>query len=101
MSGGSYDYAFHKIEDMADSLRLRDDPRRIAFQKLLHLVGLACHDIEWVDSCDYGQDGDHEAIDKVFAFLKADPATIAKAHAFDEFKAKISKFLDVAPKDKQ
>jgi len=33
----------------------------------------AAHDIEWVDSGDYGEDGADDSIDKVFSFLKTDP----------------------------
>lgn len=94
MSGGSYDYLYGKIDDMADSLRRQDlEPRRAAFAKLLKLVADACHDIEWVDSCDYGKGDDHEAIDKVFAFLKADPEVIKKAHAYDALVARLQEFF--------
>jgi hypothetical protein len=51
MSGGSYDYCYSKIEDMADSISPKT-PLRKAFKKHLHLVAKACHDIEWVDSGD-------------------------------------------------
>lgn len=53
MSGGSYNYAFRGVEEMADSLshdRLR--PERVAFAVLLRKVAKAMHDIEWVDDCD-------------------------------------------------
>lgn len=63
MSGGSYDYAFRAVRDMAETLQDRkDNPLRLAFARHLQLVSQAMHDIEWVDSCDYGQGRDHEAI---------------------------------------
>lgn len=61
MSGGSYNYVFGQIESLADNLRC-DTPLRRAFQKHLRLVAKAAHDIEWVDSCDYGEGDDEDAI---------------------------------------
>lgn len=84
MSGGSYDYLYLKIEDMADSLRNKStDSRRTAFAELLRLVAQACQDIEWVDSCDYAPGAEHAAIDAVFSFLKSDSQIIRKAQAYD------------------
>jgi hypothetical protein len=62
MSGGSYDYAYFKIDHLADSIesRANGNPLRVAFAKHLRLVAKAAHDIEWVDSADYGK-GDEEA----------------------------------------
>lgn len=62
MSGGSYDYAYFKIDHLADSIesRANGNPLRVAFAKHLRLVAKAAHDIEWVDSGDYGG-GDEEA----------------------------------------
>jgi hypothetical protein len=49
---------------MADSLRhgSRATPERIAFADLLERVAKAMHDIEWVDSCDYGEGDELPAI---------------------------------------
>lgn len=66
MSGGSYDYAYSKIEQLAEDLRIKDDPRRLALQRLLLKVSVAIHDVEWVDSSDYGEGDDHAAIDACF-----------------------------------
>lgn len=64
MSGGSYDYLYTKIEDVADSLLSRkgEAPIRRAFAEHLKLVAKALHDIEWVDSGDYGGGDDVDAI---------------------------------------
>jgi len=59
MSGGSYDYAFGRISDLAEQIRPTTALRR-AFIKHLLKVAAACHDIEWVDSSDYGP-GDEDA----------------------------------------
>jgi hypothetical protein len=62
MSGGSYNYTCYKVDDFASSLEhgSRGNPLRIAFAAHLRLVAKAMHDIEWVDSGDYGT-GDDEA----------------------------------------
>lgn len=64
MSGGSYDYACHRVDDFIEEFEknTRDDPLRIAFLAHLRKVGKAMHDIEWVDSGDYGDGDEHEAI---------------------------------------
>lgn len=60
MSGGSMNYLYSKLEyDATFSL---DTPERRAFAKHLQLVAKALHDIEWVDSGDYGPGDDEEAI---------------------------------------
>lgn len=61
MSGGSYDYAYSKLNDFADSLQLTT-PLRKAFKTHLLKVSNACHDIEWVDSCDWSPGDEDEAI---------------------------------------
>lgn len=67
MSGGSYDYAYMKIEDMADELCQQRQPLRKAFGKHLKLVAKAMHDIEWVDSSDYGPGEEVDSINAVLA----------------------------------
>ena len=59
MSGGSMDYLYSKLENAEFSL---NTPERKAFAKHLELVAKALHDIEWVDSCDYGKGDENEAI---------------------------------------
>ena len=61
MSGGSYDYFYAKLDDLADSIRLIN-PERKAFVKHLKKVVKALHDIEWVDSFDYGINAEIAAI---------------------------------------
>ena len=60
MSGGSMDYLYSKIEFGATFSE--DSPERKAFRKHLELVIKALHDIEWVDSGDYGYGRENEAI---------------------------------------
>jgi hypothetical protein len=68
MSGGSYDYCYTRVLDMAGSIRHKDkNPLRRAFAAHLRLVADAMHDIEWVDSGDYGEGDEEEGIRKVLA----------------------------------
>lgn len=60
MSGGTMNYLYSKLEHEATFKA--DTPERRAFAKHLKLVAKALHDIEWVDSCDYGHGDDTEAI---------------------------------------
>ncbi len=89
MSGGSYDYAYYKVEGIASEIqRNADTPLRRAFAKHLERVAQALHDIEWVDSGDYGQGDEVEAIkavikpDLVLSTIKEElKASIAEAQA--------------------
>jgi hypothetical protein len=60
MSGGSMQYLYSKIE--YDAVFDTDTPERRAFKKHLELVAKALHDIEWVDSGDYGPGDETDAI---------------------------------------
>jgi hypothetical protein len=51
MSGGSYDYAYFKMEMMAQEMKV-NTPLRKAFRTHLLKVAQACRDIEWEDSGD-------------------------------------------------
>ena len=59
MSGGSMDYLYEKVRD---ARFVCNSPERKAFKKHLELVVKALHDIEWVDSFDYGKGDEEEAI---------------------------------------
>lgn len=92
MSGGSYDYIYLKIEGIELS-NTATCKYRASFQKLLKLVANAMHDIEWVDSGDYGKGDEIDAIKKCFNFFESDADTIAKARAFDEMREMFKRFL--------
>lgn len=62
MSGGSMNYLYSKID--IDANFDTSTPERKAFAKHLKLVSKALHDIEWVDSSDYGEGDEDEAIRK-------------------------------------
>lgn len=59
MSGGSYDYLYGKVDDMADSIvHRRPSNLRRMFADHLRLVSHAMHEIEWNDSGDGADDED-------------------------------------------
>ena len=60
MSGGSMNYLYSKLVWEADFET--DTPEREAFAEHLKLVAKALHDIEWVDSGDYGPGAENAAI---------------------------------------
>lgn len=69
MSGGSHDYAYSKLDDIADSFYM--EPEKDEYIKLrkkvadiLRHMSKICHDIEWIDSCDYGQE-DWKEVEKM------------------------------------
>lgn len=64
MSGGSYDYAYSRVENMAQDPFLTTTPERRAFASLLNDVAEAMHDIEWVDSGDYSPGDENAAIER-------------------------------------
>ena len=62
MSGGSLDYVYHRVNDVAEIILKRAEcPEHKAFAKHLYKVSKALHDLEWVWSGDCS-DGDIEAI---------------------------------------
>ena len=65
MSGGSWDYMYQRLDDAADRLQCEKDALRRAFGQHVKLVAKALHDIEWVDSCDYGKGDELPAIKAV------------------------------------
>lgn len=66
MSGGSLDYVYLKVAEVANELRGKHNkPLYRAFANHLDKVSEALHDIEWVISCDYGEGQEDNAINKV------------------------------------
>lgn len=68
MSGGSWGYAYTKFEDVARRLLESKCPKRQALGELIGICSKAMHDIEWVDSSDFGEGDEIEAIKKVLSF---------------------------------
>ena len=63
MSGGSMNYLYTRVQDVADLLSASSDLHRRAFGQHLNLVAKALHDIEWVDSADCGPGDEIDAIE--------------------------------------
>ena len=68
MSGGSWDYAYCQIDDVADRLIKEKDPFRVALGKQMQLQAIALKAIEWVDSGDCTYPYEIEPIKKALAF---------------------------------
>lgn len=62
MSGGSMEYLYSRVESVARHCISSDLPERRAFGRHLAKVAKALHAIEWVDSGDWGQPRDADAI---------------------------------------
>lgn len=62
MSGGSWDYAYRDVAELADRLLADRDPLRHAFGFHLAKVSEALRAIEWVDSADLGAGDEADAI---------------------------------------
>lgn len=70
MSGGSHDYAYFKLEEIADSFYIEPEKQsyidcRKKVAEILKHMSKICHDIEWIDSGDYGEDDWVEVIEKL------------------------------------
>lgn len=66
MSGGSLDYVYHKVEDVAITLHNKENtPLQRALGVHLLKVAKALHDVEWVMSGDYSNGDDERAIKEV------------------------------------
>lgn len=71
MSGGSYDYAYFKVQDFINEMETREmTPERKRFAVLLTLVRDAMRAVEWVDSGDYADGDENSVIEKAFEFAR-------------------------------
>jgi hypothetical protein len=80
MSGGSWNYAYEKVEEMAVGLSVSADPLRRAFASHLKGVARAMKAVEWVDSCDSGP-GDEVKPIRLALGKDADPAILRECVA--------------------
>lgn len=77
MSGGSLDYVYGRVESIRFDAHT---PERAAFAAHLKRVAKALHDIEWVDSGDYGPGDESEAIRACVGDSAVLDAAIERAH---------------------
>ena len=93
MSGGSMNYLYSKLE--YDGTFDTNTPERRAFKAHLVLVAKALHDIEWVDSGDYGPGDENKAIRACLAKTKVLESSIQRAEeALQELEALIERKFD-------
>lgn len=75
MSGGSLDYIYSRVEEVAEKVRgMAETPLHHAFADHLVKVAKALHDIEWLFSCDYG---DGQEVEAIKAVLPADSEIVS------------------------
>ena len=77
MSGGSHDYAYSKLEDIADSFYTQYLPpshlkQRKKIAEVLRLMAKICKDVEWIDSGDCGED-DWVEVEKMLNRINISP----------------------------
>src|SRR5687767_12504646 len=63
MSGGSWNYVFRTFEEVGERLLLCNQLSRRTLGSLVLRIAKALHDIEWVDSDDFGPGQEEKAID--------------------------------------
>jgi hypothetical protein len=100
MSGGSYDYAYSKVQDMAERLAESKDPLRRAFADHLKLVADAMQNIEWVDSGDYISGDEIDPIKKVLGGRTEDIVLKYRIIEADEALCKLAAALQKAKEAK-
>lgn len=81
MSGGSYDYAYSKLDDLAGRIksRARGNALRLAFAHKLSKMAEAAKAIEWHDSGDWGEEDELEALRAVLEPVEELNAAIIEA----------------------
>lgn len=92
MSGGSWEYSYHKINEVADMLQEDGDILRRAFGNHMKLIAVAMHDIEWSDSGDIGKDDWRTPVEVVMNDLSSTRIELLKVDArklIDELKGLI------------
>lgn len=94
MSGGSWEYVYYKFEDVGARLQGSHDPHRQALGDLILRISVAMHDIEWVDSNDYGKGDEIDAIKKALGEDVADALALEKlVRKYREIGQEIEKLI--------
>jgi len=89
MSGGSWDYVSHRIQEAAQRLCESKKSERRALGKHMTLIAEAMHDIEWVDSGDSGEGKEIASIMKCIT-----PQDVLNA-SIDEAKDMIARLKEI------
>lgn len=98
MSGGSWDYVYSRIDDIADRLTSDANPLRRAMVPSVRALAKAMRAIEWVDSGDYGDGDDEELIRDFLASCGSVDAAVLSVLICDakEAHARLGAALDRA-----
>ncbi len=87
MSGGSWDYFYHRLDEIADRVKSDACPVRRAFGDHLAKCATALREIEWVDSGDTSPGDEFAAIRDVLGDRVPDKAN-------EEIRKEIIRFRD-------
>ncbi len=93
MSGGSWDYFYLNMEDVADRLSASTCPERKSLGELMSRMAVAMHEIEWVDSGDRTKGAEMSAIRDVINGPAKPPAEFLLNDA-RKLIAQLQEFVD-------
>ncbi len=97
MSGGSYDYAYSRLDDLADQIRAKGSCHcapphvRLAFANLLRMCAVAAKAIEWNDSGDGANDEESLIRACLARTAPLDAAAEAAREAYRQLHSEISR----------
>lgn len=100
MSGGYYDYAYHKVDDFAASMNIigncscASPELRTAFRKHLDKISEAMKSIEWNDSCD----GCNDETNLILACLHPEAEKVEAMRLFSESVKELKRLQEVISK---
>ena len=94
MSGGSLNYVYRPVQNVAEDLMVSNNILHRAFGKHLFEVSKALFNIEWVLSGDYGEGDDTEAIKVVLGDNWKNIVIINAIEQMDEIRDSVIKLLE-------
>jgi len=88
MSGGAYNYAYCRLENLAEEIKQRDDHQALRCLVSDYLKRLAdiCRTIEWIDSGDYGEEEWKDVEEKLKALSQKEVNDAVKIKKFKLIK---------------
>jgi len=88
MSGGAYDYAYYRLEELAEEIKQRDNYKALRCLVSDYLKRLAdiCRTIEWIDSGDYGEEKWKDIQEELKAFSQKGIDDTVKIKKFELIK---------------
>ena len=88
MSGGAYDDAYCRLEDLAEEIKQRDDHKalRCLVSDYLKKFTDVCKTIEWIESGDYGEEEWKDVEEKLKALSQKEVNDAVKIKKFELIK---------------